>query len=191
MNIRFNFRAQVRCEHRKPIPLHSYSGIAMTALLLDSRKHGIDAAQLAIHPEETHEFNQLLEGLYADMRPNGEAQRILFGQILHAVWNLRIGRKYEARHLLEHGPVGKQLADIMRFCRTYERTYYRAVDELRTLQTEFAYRVTLARCENSATLPDVPPLVRTALVHKLVRAGTSNEPTRVKSASRSPSAGHE
>ena len=49
----------------------------MTDLLLNSRKHGIDAAQLAIHPEEVFEFNQLLEGLYADMRPNGETQRLL------------------------------------------------------------------------------------------------------------------
>ena len=156
----------------------------MTALQLDSRKHGIDAAQLAIHPDETYEFNQLLEGLYDDMRPNGETQRLLFGQMLHAAWNMRIARKHEAQHLLLHGPTGKELAAISRFYLNYERTFYRAFNELRTLQTEFAYRVTLARTEHTE-LPDVPPLVRTAIVHRQVRLAT-DAPTRARSSTRIP-----
>jgi hypothetical protein len=137
-------------------------------LLLNSRKHGIDAAQLAIHPEEIHEFNQLLEGLYADMRPNGEVQRILFGQILHATWNMRIARKHEAQALLESGPLNKSVQTIAKFYSNSERAFYRAMQELRNLQTEFAYRATLALAEHTG-LPDVPPLVRTALVHRQVR----------------------
>ena len=140
----------------------------MTPLYLDSRKHGIDAAQLAIHPHEVHEFNQLLEGLCDDMRPTGETQRLLFGQILHAAWNMRIARKHEAQALLESGPAGKTLQTVTKFYQLNERAFYRAMAELRNLQTEFAYRVTLAERERTS-LPDVPPLVRTAEVHKQVR----------------------
>ncbi len=140
----------------------------MTDLLLNSRKHGIDAAQLAIHPEEIFEFNQLLEGLYADMRPNGETQRLLFGQILHAFWNMRIARKHEAQALLISGPLNKNVQALSKFYATNERTFHRATAELRNLQTEFAYRATLAQADE-AGLPDVPPLVRTSDVHKQVR----------------------
>lgn len=140
----------------------------MTDLLLNSRKHGIDSAQLAIHPEEVFEFNQLLEGLYADMRPNGETQRLLFGQILHAFWNMRIARKHEAQALLASGPLNKNVQALSKFYATNERTFHRATSELRNLQTEFAYRATLAQAEQSG-LPDVPPLVRTSEVHKQVR----------------------
>lgn len=137
-------------------------------LILDPRKHGIDSAQLAIHPEEIEEFNQLLEGLHDDMRPNGEVQRLLFGQILHAAWNMRIARKHEAQALLESGPLSKALQTIAKFYLSNDRAFYRAMKELRSLQTEFAYRVTLARAEQTS-LPDVPPLVHTSIVHRQVR----------------------
>jgi len=142
-------------------------------LLLDSRKHGIDAAQLAIHPDEINEFNRLLEGLHDDMRPSGEIQRILFGQILHSAWNMRIARKHQAQALLNSGPAGKAVETIARFYLSTERTFHRAMKELRELQTELAYRATLSGVERTS-LPDVPPLVRTAMVHKQVRrhAGT-------------------
>jgi hypothetical protein len=140
---------------------------AAPQLLLNSRKHGIDAAQLAIHPEEIDEFNELLEGLSTDLRPNGEVQRLLFGQILHASWNMRIARKHEAQALLTVGPMSKSLLQLTKFYLNSERTFYRAMQELRGLQTEFAYRVTLAQVEHTG-LPDVPPLVHTSKVHRQV-----------------------
>ena len=149
----------------------------MTDLQLNSRKHGIDAAQFAIHPDEIYEFNQLLEGLHADMRPSGETQRLLFGQILHAAWNIRIARKHEAQSLLQYGPSANGVQSIMKFYLLNERAFYRAMTELRNLQTEFAYRATLAELENTP-LPDVPPLVRTAQVHKQVRRIARESPIR-------------
>ena len=139
-----------------------------TQLQLSSRKHGIDAAQLAIHPTEIPEFNQLLAGLYQDLRPDGEVQRLLFGQILHSFWNMRIARKHQAQALLLGGPMHKDVQGISKFFIASERSFHRTTAELRSLQTELAYRATLADTEDS-DLPDVPPLVRTAEVHKLVR----------------------
>ena len=149
-------------------------------LLLNSRKHGIDAAQLAIHPHEIDEFNQFLEGLCEDMRPNGETQRLLFGQILHAAWNMRIGRKYEAQALLTAGPLNKDVQALTKFYMTYERAFHRAMVELRALQTEFSYRATLASAERTC-LPDVPPLVQTAKVHKQVRSALKTPDIRLGS----------
>jgi hypothetical protein len=164
---------------RHPLAARPYPESAMTKtsplLLLNSRKHGIDAAQLAIHPEEIDEFNQLLEGLSADLRPTGEVQRILFGQILHASWNMRIARKHEAQALLESGPMNKNVQTIAKFYLSSERAFFRAMHELRNLQNEFAYRATLAEAEET-DLPDVPPLVQTSIIHRQVRQTTGSRP---------------
>ncbi len=155
--------------HRASWPCGRYSRVVTTDL--DSRKHGIGASQLAVRPEEIHEFNRCLAGLYADMRPSGEIQRLLFGLILHANWNMRIARIEEAKILLETGPAAPTLKALSQFYSKSERAFYKAVSELRAIQTELAYRATLAD-EQDAPLPDIPPLVRTALVHKQVRAIT-------------------
>ena len=136
---------------------------------LDPRKHGIDAAQLAIRADETIEFNCFLHALYDDLRPAGEIQRLYFGQLLHASWNMRIARREEARILLEFGPLADSLKTISPFYSRSEREYHKAIAELRQIQTELAYRATFA-AEQGASLPDIPPLVRTAHVHKQVRA---------------------
>jgi hypothetical protein len=138
---------------------------------LDPRKHGISASQLAIRPEEILEFNRFLHGLYDDMRPSGELQRLLFGQILHACWNMRLARQAEAEILLESGPAAPSLRAISQFYSKSERAFYKAVSELRSMQTELAYRATLAG-DQDTPLPDIPPLVRTAQVHKQVRSVT-------------------
>ncbi|HEY3743918.1 MAG TPA: hypothetical protein VGL53_28940 [Bryobacteraceae bacterium] len=138
---------------------------------LDPRKHGIDESQLAIRPHEIHEFNRFLAGLFLDMRPSGEIQRLLFGQILHASWNIRIARIEEAKILLASGPAAPALRAVSQFLQRSERAFFKAVAELRNMQTELAYRATLAATQD-APLPDIPPLVSTALVHKQVRSTT-------------------
>lgn len=135
---------------------------------LDPRKHGIDSTQLAIRADEINEFNRFLAGLFDDLRPNGESQRLLFGQILHAVWNMRIARREEAKILLASGPSATALKPVSQFYTRAERQYHKASAALRDIQTELAYRATLAG-EQEIPLPEIPPLVRTAQVHKLVR----------------------
>ena len=159
-------------KHPPPIDALADPESAMTELKLqlnlNPRKHGIDAAQLAIHPEEVLEFNEILEGLFDDLRPNGELQRLLFGQVLHAHWNMRIARKKQAQLLLATGPMSKDIQALSKFFTAAERSFHKALAELRAMQTEFAYRVTLAQAQDRP-LPNVPPLVRTSEVHKQVR----------------------
>ena len=143
---------------------------------LDSSKHGIDAAQLAIRADEIHEFNRFLRGLYEDLRPAGELQRMLFGQILHAGWNLRIGRREEASILLAFGPAHASLKTVLQFITRAERELHKSLAALRELQTELAYRATLA-AEDDDEMPNLPPLVRTAHVHRQVRASLGHLPT--------------
>jgi len=117
----------------------------MKQLQLDPRKHGIGPTELAVRPEEIDEFNQFLEGMFNDYRPAGEAQRLMFGQILHASWNMRIARQLEAQALICCTSVEfKDLQSILRFLRQNERTFVRATKDLRNLQIEVARRETLA-----------------------------------------------
>lgn len=141
---------------------------------LDPRKHGIDASQLAIRADEINEFNRFLTGLFDDMRPAGEIQRLLFGQILHAAWNMRIARRAEAKILLADGPAAPGLKPVSQFYTRAEREFHKASNALCDIQTELAYRATLAG-EQNVPLPDIPPLVRTAQVHKLVRSTTNDK----------------
>jgi hypothetical protein len=140
---------------------------------LDPRKHGIADSELAIRPDEIAEFNFFLAGLFTDLRPSGEIQRQIFGQILHASWNMRLARKQEAQILLSLGIAHPSLKAVAQFYRACQREFYKATAELRHMQTELAYRATLAHDQN-AQMPDIPPLVRTAEVHKQVRATTGN-----------------
>jgi hypothetical protein len=127
---------------------------------------------LAIRPEDIDEFNQFLTGLFDDLRPTGEMQRFLFGQILHAAWNMRLARKQEAQELIARADCASKVARAIAIqYRQHERSFFHAMKELRELQTEHAYRATLANEQDSA-LPDVPPLVRTSQVHRQVRMET-------------------
>src|SRR5450432_645115 len=111
---------------------------------LDPRKHGIDGSQLAIRADEINEFNRFLSGLYEDMKPSGETQRLLFAQILHASWNMRIARREEAIVILKFGLTADSLKPISVFYSRSEREFHKAMSALRDLQTELAYRATLA-----------------------------------------------
>jgi hypothetical protein len=71
------------------------------------------------------------------------------------------------------GPGGSSLKAISQLYSRSERALFKALSELRNIQTELAYRTTLSNAQD-APLPDLPPLVRTALVHKQARATTAD-----------------
>jgi hypothetical protein len=132
-------------------------------------KHGLTAKHLVVSSEDREEFESLREALIAELAPQGAIETITFNEILHAAWNLHRFRRIEARIscgdlddfiLRESTTV---LDRLTRYQARAQRAYYRALQELRTLQTNRALRAIEIV---SAGLSEVPAL---AAVHQLTK----------------------
>ena len=107
-------------------------------------KHGLTAAELVIQSGEESEFDELLADLQDNLQPRGALEDILFNQIVHAAWNLRRTRLLEVLlqeesedrgdPILDGGMVSR-MARLGRYAACAERSMYRALRELRLLQT--------------------------------------------------------
>ncbi len=127
-------------------------------------KHGLDSKEIFIAPGEQETFDQFQTDLAAEINPVGALEQDLFRQLLHAAWNLRRIRIQETEvHEKASAPMinpfldDKFSAALDRLAKhqvRIERTYHRALRELRSLQTNrhLANRLLLRR-----DLPGNPP----------------------------------
>ncbi len=127
-------------------------------------KHGLDSKEIFIAPGEQETFDQFQADLIAETNPVGALEQDLFRQLLHAAWNLRRIRiqetdVHERASALMVNPFldDKYSAALDRLAKhqvRIERTYHRALRELRSLQTNrhLANRLLLRR-----DLPGKPP----------------------------------
>jgi hypothetical protein len=113
---------------------------------------------VVIHEDEMNEFEALQGSLEADLQPQGALERDLFEQLVHASWSLRRVRRLEAKLSPDCGDpllddeAAPTLARLARHHARFERSYYRALRELRTLQTDRALRAQI-QPQPAASLP--------------------------------------
>ena len=122
-------------------------------------RHGLTAKHLVIREDEREEFAQFQRSLLAELAPQGATETITFHELLHAAWNLQRFRRIEAEistglsadfTSLENAAA---LDRLTRYQARTQRAYYRALDALRSLQTNRALRtVKLEDAED----PNVP-----------------------------------
>jgi len=116
----------------------------------NARKHGLSSAHLFIPAERQDEFHSLYTAHFEEIRPVGELQTQFFEQLIHAAWNTAI-----ARTLLAHAWEKldeKQIAQANRYVNQYERSYAKALKEIKALQTDLALRA-IRENEPIADLP--------------------------------------
>jgi hypothetical protein len=118
--------------------------------MTNHRPYGLSAATLFIPEQQQPEFLALYNALFAETRPVGELQMQFFEQMAHASWNLHLGRRLLA-HAFEQLDE-KKIASANRYVSQYERSFARALKELKTLQTDLALRA-VAENEPIADLP--------------------------------------
>lgn len=106
----------------------------------NARKHGLSAQQLSIPTEDREEFGDLLDFYQTEINPTGPIQQTLFDELVNAAWNLRRIR------VLQSGLdfLDPQLERLARHHSRIERTFYRALQQLKVLQTDQAVRATLS-----------------------------------------------
>ena len=133
-------------------------------------QHGLTAKRIVVREEDRAEYEEIRSQLFAQVRPQGALQEITFNQLLHAAWNLeRIQRIEEEIFATSANPfadeaTAKQLAHLTRYQTTHQRAYYRALKELKALQTNALIQ---------GTLQDEPtPLTDTLSVHIAKRKET-------------------
>ena len=128
----------------------------------NSSKHGLTAREVVIGHGEQNEFDDLLAGYQADIKPQGAIQQTLFNQLVAAAWNLHRIRRMESElcagssyeDLLANHDLQNQLDRLARHHTRIERTFHRCFKELKALQTNAVLRSSLpaSLCKNAPPL---------------------------------------
>lgn len=134
--------------------------------------HGLNSTEFIVRDDEQEAFAQLRDSLLEELRPETPLARHLFSQLLHAAWTMHRVHRIEAEMVdnladpLANDSCRHQLDLLARYHARAERSYYRALKELREHTTNLYLRDTL------------PPILRTELpglappdrVHRTMRA---------------------
>jgi hypothetical protein len=127
----------------------------------NARKHGLTALHLVVREDEREDFESLRNSLLAELAPQGAVETVTFEEILHAAWNLHRLRTIEAEISLGTlddftDPQTCAVLDrLTRYQARAQRAYYRALQELRTLQTNRALRAVKLSEEDQAAVPAI------------------------------------
>jgi hypothetical protein len=123
-------------------------------------KHGLTSTHVvrADTKEDRKDLKDLDEGLRTELNPQGALENLAFLDLLHAAWNLHRSRHMEAELAKGepkdfYGPAFTWLDRIARYQTRCQRAYYRALAELRTLQTNRALREAAQVTENVEAIP--------------------------------------
>jgi hypothetical protein len=109
-------------------------------------RHGLTARHLVIREDEREPFENLREALETELNPQGAIEQTTFEELLHAAWNLQRFRRLESEASLGTlddftDPQTTAVLDrLSRYQSRAQRAYYKALAELRILQTNRALR---------------------------------------------------
>lgn len=114
----------------------------------NATKHGF-RGRLHVRDHEREEFEALVEAHRAELNPQGPLENLIFDKLITAAWHL-FRLEWAETELLKNGdkesfvyghPEAYAILDTMyRYRQSHERSLYRALKELRALQTERAIR---------------------------------------------------
>jgi len=129
----------------------------------NARTHGLTSRDLVVAEHEREEFEQFQSALIDELRPEGPLETTVVRQLLHAAWNLQRIRRLETElwqiepNLLLSDDSSKAFERLARYQTRTERSYYRALKELKELQLNRILRATLSN-ELIAVLPALVPV---------------------------------
>src|SRR5437762_1996506 len=107
-------------------------------------RHGLTAKHLDIRSGEHEEFAALQAALAAELDPQGAVEILTFRELLHAAWNLHRFKRIEAESSSGSPDdfIEPQTATVLdrlaRYQARAQRAYYKALGEIRALQTNRA-----------------------------------------------------
>ena len=138
----------------------------------NATKHGFNSREFIVGDDQQEEFVSLSESLRQQVSPEGALEEEVFTQLLHAAWNLRRVRRLEADLAadgidpLADASLDGQLDRLARYQVRFARSFYRAMKELRTLQTNSVIRPSLP----DAMEAELPGLASVQEIHRAKRS---------------------
>jgi hypothetical protein len=123
--------------------------------------HGLTARHLVIREDEREAFDKLCAALASELDPQGAIEQTTFEELLHAAWNLQRFRRLEAETSLgtpddfTDPQTAAVLDRLSRYQSRAQRAYYKALAELRILQTNRALRAVKLAEEIAAEVPAI------------------------------------
>jgi hypothetical protein len=97
----------------------------------NSLRHGLTSREVVIPPGREAEFRALQNALSVEIQPEGAIEELVFRQLVHAAWNLERIRRMEA----ELDLADPKFSLLLRYQAQAERSFQRALKQLRELQT--------------------------------------------------------
>ena len=135
----------------------------------NARSHGATAKKAVVLEDEQEEYAQFVADFELDLQPDGALQLTLFASIVDAAWRLRRLRLAEVQLQDElpdrNDPLliedcHKKLQLYALYTQRAERSLYKAIAELRKVQTENQYRYeSQATSETEPTMHTQSPLI--------------------------------
>jgi hypothetical protein len=121
-----------------------------------------------VSPDQQTEFDELHQALREEIAPQGALEQISFNQLLHAAWKQQSIARMEEELLLggleaiQEKQTAQTLDRLHRYAATADRAYYRALKELRALQTARGLRemIPTETAEAIPTLASIPALTK-------------------------------
>ena len=138
----------------------------------NATRHGFNSKEFIVGENQQEEFASLSESLRQQVSPEGALEEEVFAQLLHAAWNLHRLRRIEAELAagdidpLADASLDGQLDRLARYEVRFERSFYRAMKELRILQTNSVIRPSLP----DAMEAELPGLVSVQEIHRAKRS---------------------
>ena len=124
-------------------------------------RHGLTARHLVIRDDEREEYADLLNSLSSELDPQGAVETVAFHELLHAAWSLHRFRRIEAeasRGSVEDftDPATTTVLDrLTRYQARAQRSWQKAIYELRVLQTNRALRTRKLSEQEAAEVPAI------------------------------------
>jgi hypothetical protein len=146
-------------------------------------RHGLTSRHLVIRPDEQEEFNTLQKSLLEDLNPQGALETVTFQELIHAAWTLHRLRRVEAEACTGGmsdfmDPAVTAILDrLSRYQSRAQRAYYKALAELRILQTNRALRQEKLTEEAQAVSPAASKTPVAASIQKLTKQTQSRAKT--------------
>jgi hypothetical protein len=124
-------------------------------------RHGLSARHLVVREDEREIFEAFRSDLQSELDPQGAIELTTFEELLHAAWNLQRFRRLESEVSLGTlddftDPQTTAVLDrLSRYQSRAQRAYYKALAELRTLQTNRALRAVKLAAQIQPEIPAI------------------------------------
>src|ERR1044071_6033748 len=132
-----------------------------TRVAQNALRHGLTARHLVVREDEREIFEAFRSDLESELDPQGPIELTTFQELLHAAWNLQRFRRLESEASLGTlddftDPQTTAVLDrLPRYQSRALRAYYKALAELRTLQTNRALRAVKLSADADSEVPAI------------------------------------